>query len=139
MPASPRPGSPRCSLGITGNNAQGSTTLAPVVRMLRLCWTAPGAGAPPPSQASTWPVGTVPVPRGLWEDKSRHSCLSDGAVRPEPGPLLCPPINLRGPTISLLSGNGLEMHIELQEASSGVSTPVLGSCRAGHTRVCVLL
>ena len=42
MPASPRPGSPRCSLGITGNNAQGSTTLAPVVRMLRLLDSARG-------------------------------------------------------------------------------------------------
>lgn len=31
------------------------------------------------------------------------------------------------------------MHIELQEASSGVSAPVLGSCGAGHTHVCVLL
>lgn len=64
--------------------------------------------------------------------------LSDGAVRPEPGPLLCPPINLGGPAISLLSGNWLEMHTELQAASSGVSAPVLGSCRAGHTCVCGL-
>ena len=124
-------------MGVTGNS-QGSTVLAPVVRMLRLCWTAPGAGAPPPSQASAWPAGTVPAPRDCGRTNRVTLHLSDGALRPEPGPLLCPPINLGGPAISLLSGNGLEMHTELQAASSGVSVPVLGSCRTGHTRVCGL-